>query len=269
MQMNKINRCWRVVAILLLFCSLSLKVYAQGTAGGMPEPENYARGWDQDPGVFPSPPLAPETVVIVKPDENCCGVSLISSPTRQLPEQSVKAPSTQNEGAASRLRVQARQREEAALVAAVRANDEEQVRQWLERGVDPNARNDADVTALHEAAQAGFASVATLLLAYGADPDPRDGRNRTPLHAAAQGGSKAIAELLLERGASPYARDADNLLPLHAAARAGRTAVVQSLLATGIAIDIGDEDQKNRLALGGWVWPHGSDSAASGQGVKS
>lgn len=70
-------------------------------------------------------------------------------------------------------------------------------------GFDVNARGRLDIpleqqwfTPLHEAAQAGDAEMARLLLGLGADPNIRSEWGATPLESARQHGREAVAELL-------------------------------------------------------------------------
>lgn len=77
----------------------------------------------------------------------------------------------------------------------------EGARALLERGADPNARDDrAGATALHHAAWRGLAGLATLLLDHGADPSLRDrGHSSTPLGWASHNGQVELVDLLVER----------------------------------------------------------------------
>ena len=78
----------------------------------------------------------------------------------------------------------------------------------LEAGVDVNAANEAEFTALHGAAQRGFNEVIQILVEHGADIDKRDYRGRTA-YRLAEGGKQSFhfqafpetAELLKQLGA--------------------------------------------------------------------
>jgi uncharacterized protein len=99
----------------------------------------------------------------------------------------------------------------------------------LDRGADPNGRNWADVTPLHQAVRARNLSVA-VLLERGADVNARDRhRGSTPLRravsatgAGATAGTTALmvplTRILLKYGADPDARDKRGV-PVHASAR--------------------------------------------------
>ena len=75
----------------------------------------------------------------------------------------------------------------------------------VERGADVGdvARNELKVQPLHSAAAARQLEIVELLLDRGADPNARQQGAHTPLDAARQGGDDALAELLLARGATP------------------------------------------------------------------
>ena len=83
------------------------------------------------------------------------------------------------------------------------------VRVLLEAGVDINAVNEADFTALHGAAYRGLNEVVEYLVANGADIDARDYRGRTP-YRLAEGSKQSFqfqafpetADLLAELGAN-------------------------------------------------------------------
>lgn len=63
--------------------------------------------------------------------------------------------------------------------AAAAANDTHTMKMLLERGADPNARQQLDFTALHGAASRGNIEMAKLLIAHGADPKAKstDGKD--------------------------------------------------------------------------------------------
>src|SRR5262245_28464533 len=89
-----------------------------------------------------------------------------------------------------------------ALMYAALYRDTSSARLLLDMGADPNARNDAGVSALMWAVDDG--ETTRLLLERGADPNVRSADGRTPLLlAAARFGAIDIVNALLDRGATP------------------------------------------------------------------
>jgi len=113
------------------------------------------------------------------------------------------------------------------------------VKMLLEHGANPNTQDRSGETPLHHAAYWGRVDVARLLLERGADPDARNGYGKTPLHSAAWRGSVEVVKLLLERGADPNAQNRDSKTPLHEAADRGHLEVVRLLLQHGADPNVG------------------------------
>jgi len=123
----------------------------------------------------------------------------------------------------------------------------EVVKLLLERGADPNAKNDAGWTPLHIAAQEGHVEVVKLLLERGADPNAKNDAGWTPLHKATNEGHVEVVKLLLERGADPNAKDNIGWTPLHDAAQEGHVEIVKLLLERGA--DPNAKDNAGRTPL--------------------
>jgi uncharacterized protein len=81
----------------------------------------------------------------------------------------------------------------------------------LERGaqVNVNSRNPQKVTPLHGAVSRGDIAIAKLLLDRGADPNARQERGFTPIFSAAGAGNIELMELLVKQGADLNARTDD------------------------------------------------------------
>uniref|UniRef100_A0A667Z7H9 Uncharacterized protein n=1 Tax=Myripristis murdjan TaxID=586833 RepID=A0A667Z7H9_9TELE len=90
-----------------------------------------------------------------------------------------------------------------ALMEACRAGLVELVRAILQRGGNPNARDDRNMTAAHMAAERGFFEALVLLSAYGADLAAVAGNQTNALHLAAAG------------GCSSKQKNSEGLLPRH------------------------------------------------------
>ena len=87
-----------------------------------------------------------------------------------------------------------------ALMYAALYGDTSLARRLLDRGADPNARNDAGVSALMWSVD--DPDTTRLLLERGADPNLRSADGRTPLLlAAARFGARDVVNALLDRGA--------------------------------------------------------------------
>jgi ankyrin repeat protein len=87
----------------------------------------------------------------------------------------------------------------APVHAAVAARDYATMRMLLERGADPNARQEVDYTALHNAAAHGDLEMAKLLLAHGADRNARSSDGMNVADVARKYGHPDVAEWL-EKG---------------------------------------------------------------------
>jgi hemoglobin len=93
-------------------------------------------------------------------------------------------------------------------------------------------------TLLHEAAMAGDAELAAVLIRSGADPDAGEAEGHTPLYRASTGD---VARVLLAAGASAdVASGPTRGTPLHQAARHGKLSVAEALVDHGATIDARD-----------------------------
>jgi len=78
----------------------------------------------------------------------------------------------------------------------VAAGDEVGVRALLEAGADPDAAQNAGITALHAAAMTGNVAIADALLDAGADVTLADDEGTTPAAYARRGGHDELARRL-------------------------------------------------------------------------
>jgi truncated hemoglobin YjbI len=93
-------------------------------------------------------------------------------------------------------------------------------------------------TLLHEAALAGDAELAAVLIRLGADPDAKEAEGHTPLYRASTG---EVARVLLSAGAAAdVASGPTQGAPLHQAARRGCVSIAEALLDLGATIDVRD-----------------------------
>ncbi|XP_065053661.1 BRCA1-associated RING domain protein 1-like [Rhopilema esculentum] len=98
-------------------------------------------------------------------------------------------------------------------VAAIKGKYD-QVRELLEKGADPNAKDFAGWTPLHEACNHGCLEIVQLLLDSGAFIDVPGCDHDTPLHDAIANSRLEVAEFLISKGASLDVRNKQGLLPM-------------------------------------------------------
>ena len=111
-------------------------------------------------------------------------------------------------GAAAKAGARQAEKSPPTLWRACAAGDVEQVRAFLDEGMDANTPDPAlGATPLTHASLFGREPVARLLLERGADPRRVNPDGGTALHAAAFFGRAEIARLLLDAGADPQARN--------------------------------------------------------------
>lgn len=115
---------------------------------------------------------------------------------------------------------------------------------------DPDiASRDKKMTALHYAAEGGYAECIQMLLAKSADHGKKNKKGQTPLHLAAKSQSVECIEALLKAGCAIDERDCDNRTPLHAAVGKALLAFdsVETLLKWGA--DVNAKDRYGYTAL--------------------
>lgn len=139
------------------------------------------------------------------------------------------------------------------LIVAVSRNDAAAVANALHQNADANQKY-AGTTALHIAAEWGFAGIAELLLKSGAKPDAVDNYQRTPLIWATLNSHSNVARLLIAAKADVTWRDEEGNSALSGAAANDDKALLKLLMDSGArimrddgvalrkAIDLGDAE---------------------------
>jgi Ankyrin repeats (3 copies) len=114
------------------------------------------------------------------------------------------------------------------LRRAATAGDVAKVKEFLDKGVDPNAANRYGGTALSFACDKGHTEVVKLLLDRGANPNSKDTfYNFTAIGWAVQKGHGEIVKLLLDKGVEP------DLQVLMAGIHGGNQDIVKTVLGRG------------------------------------
>jgi ankyrin repeat protein len=110
-----------------------------------------------------------------------------------------------------------------ALGLAIFFRHPEVARLLIDRGADvvAPARNAMKVAPVHAAATQGDVEMMQLLLERGADPNARQQMDYTPLHSSANRGDAETARLLVSRGADARAKTSDGKTPADVARERG------------------------------------------------
>lgn len=126
-------------------------------------------------------------------------------------------------------------------------------RQWVEsvqllirRGADLNIAS-GTCPALGEAVSQHSLALAQMLLDAGCDPDVRDWAGQTALHNAARHAPKSFARLLIDRGAAVNIRDKDQRTPLLLAIPRGDLDVAELLIEANADVNVADKDGETPL----------------------
>lgn len=133
--------------------------------------------------------------------------------------------------------------------ASTEEDDPAGVQLLLKHKAKVDARDAQRRSALHEAAYAGHAEIATTLLAAGADVHARDGQQRTPWLEAARGAHMTVLEKLAAAGADRHAVDVDRrtALALACTAEHASPALVRRLLEWGVDAALADTQDRRAV----------------------
>jgi uncharacterized protein len=134
------------------------------------------------------------------------------------------------------------------LIEAVKAGNQDAVRELLRRPGEVNAVEADGTTALHWAVRGDDRGVVALLLTAGADAKASNRYGVTPLSLAASNGNGAIAEMLLKAGADANGTVSRGQTVLMTASRSGDPETVRVLLEHGANVNA-REDSLGEMAL--------------------
>jgi ankyrin repeat protein len=152
-------------------------------------------------------------------------------------------------GARDRLREMGIEYDTTAFIENAGKGRAEEVRLFLDAGMDPNVTNEEGETALMEAAAMGYCETMQTLLARGASVKVRDLYGESPLSASARVGSPETLEILLNAGAEINSRDRDGWTPLICAALYGNYQGTATLTDCGANINAQDEAGNTAIIL--------------------
>jgi len=112
---------------------------------------------------------------------------------------------------------------------AARKDDAAMLLPMLDAGMPVNLSDEKGNSLLMLAAYHGHRDLAKVLLERGADPDQRNDRSQTPLAGVAFKGRLDLVKLLVEHGADPFADQGGGRLPIQFAALFGHKDIVSYL----------------------------------------
>ncbi|XP_042857224.1 putative ankyrin repeat protein RF_0381 [Penaeus japonicus] len=128
-----------------------------------------------------------------------------------------------------------------ALHIATNRNNEDAVRLLLDKGADPNAKNNMGQTALHLATTIDNKKIVALLLEKGVDPNLADANNIVAMQIATRTASTPILELLKGGGCPLDFLTEDGSTLLHLAAKFGNLETVKWLVQNGANTEVLDQ----------------------------
>jgi ankyrin repeat protein len=107
------------------------------------------------------------------------------------------------------------------------------VQEMLDKGIDPNTRDQFGTTALEHAAEAGHTEVVKLLLGKGADANLKDMRGNSALMLAVWNGHTDTVKAIVSSGADVNLRNSAGLTALSIAQGKGREEIAVFLVEKG------------------------------------
>jgi ankyrin repeat protein len=136
---------------------------------------------------------------------------------------------------------------ETLLDCAVSYDDLDLAELLISHGADVNTKIPFVSTLLHWAVERSGIELIKVLVTKGADIQAKDSMGITPLHCAAKNDDVEIAKLLISLGADVNVRNDEGGTPLHEAVDRGNLEFIKLLVCAGANVD--GEDNKGRTPL--------------------
>lgn len=138
---------------------------------------------------------------------------------------------------------------EVEFVDLIERDDSENVRLFLQAGMDPNQKDERGQPVILLAAGKGFTATVKELTQAKALLSVHTERGFTPLHLAAMFGHEDTVEALLAAGADARATNEYGMTALHLAVQARRLAMAEALLKAGAPADVEGGTGASPLAI--------------------
>ena len=135
------------------------------------------------------------------------------------------------------------------LIFASFNDNTESVKLLLEKGADPNAQNSNGNTPLIFASSNDNTESVKLLLEKGANPEARNNQNDTPLIFASFNDNTESIKLLLEKGADPNTQNSNGNTALIIASLNNYTKLVKLLLEKGANLEVQNNNGDASLSI--------------------
>lgn len=135
------------------------------------------------------------------------------------------------------------------IFEAVMDNDLVKVKALIEKDTSIiNVKDNAGNTLLHNAAIAGSAVIAELLISKGADINSKNSQQNAPLHESLINGKNEVAKLLIEKGCELQGQNSEGKTPVHYAARYNCLPVLKILISKKVNLEV-REKNRNQTPL--------------------
>lgn len=132
--------------------------------------------------------------------------------------------------------------DEYALLEAIRAQDTEKARKYIERGANPNALLPNGESVLNHAVSTQSYAIVRLFLDSGANPNTQNALGTSALMTAVRLGNSSIVNLLLSHGVNMEQADMSGKTALFYAVENKNSSILASLIRNGANRDAADND---------------------------